>query len=34
MTANLTPQYRKAEAVYRQATTPEEELKCLQEMLR
>jgi uncharacterized protein len=34
MPANLTQQYHKAEARYRQATTPEEELACLQEMLR
>ncbi len=33
MAANLTPQYRKAEEAYRQATTPEDELKCLQTML-
>lgn len=34
MPANLTPQYHKAEEAYRRATTPEEELRCLQEMLR
>jgi ribosome-interacting GTPase 1 len=34
MPANLTPQYFKAEAKYRQASSPEEELTCLQEMLR
>ena len=34
MPANLTQQYLKAEAAYRQATTPEEELKCLQLMLQ
>ena len=34
MPANLTQQYHKAEAKYRQATTPEEELSALQEMLR
>ncbi len=34
MPANLTAQYHKAEAKYRQATTPEEELAGLQEMLR
>jgi ribosome-interacting GTPase 1 len=34
MPANLTPQYHKAEQAYRQATTPEEELECLQVMLR
>lgn len=34
MSANLTPQYRKAEQAYRQASTPEEELDCLQDMLR
>jgi ribosome-interacting GTPase 1 len=34
MPANLTQQYHKAEARYRQATSPEEELACLQEMLR
>jgi len=34
MPANLTQQYHKAEAKYRQATTPEEELAALQEMLR
>jgi uncharacterized protein len=34
MPANLTQQYLKAEEKYRQATTPEEELACLQEMLR
>jgi len=34
MPANLTPQYLKAEEEYRRATTLEEELKCLQAMLR
>lgn len=34
MPANLTHQYRKAEEEYRQAGTPEEELTCLQTMLR
>jgi len=34
MPANLTPQYLKAEEAYRQATTLEEELKCLQVMLQ
>jgi ribosome-interacting GTPase 1 len=34
MPANLTPQYHKAEQAYRQATSPEEELVCLQEMLK
>lgn len=34
MPANLTHQYRKAEEDYRRATTPEEELQCLQVMLR
>jgi len=34
VSANLTPQYRKAEQAYRQASTPEEELDCLQDMLR
>ena len=34
MSANLTPQYRKAEQAYRQASGPEEELECLQVMLR
>ncbi|MCA9133485.1 MAG: 50S ribosome-binding GTPase [Planctomycetales bacterium] len=34
MPANLTPQYHKAEAAYRQAETPQEELDCLQVMLR
>jgi ribosome-interacting GTPase 1 len=34
MPANLTTQYHKAERAYRQATTPEEELECLQLMLR
>lgn len=33
MPANLTQQYHKAEQAYRQATTPEEELSCLQLML-
>jgi len=34
MPANLTIQYRKAEAAYRCATTPSDELQCLQVMLR
>ncbi len=34
MPANLTQQYLKAEAEYRRASTPEEELDCLQVMLR
>ncbi len=34
MPANLTPRYHKAEAAYRQAETPHEELECLQVMLR
>ncbi len=34
MPANLTPQYHRAEAAYRQAETPQEELDCLQHMLR
>jgi len=34
MPANLTQQYLKAEEEYRRATTPEEELKCLQVMLQ
>ena len=34
MPANLTAQYLKAEEAYRQATTIEEELKCLQVMLQ
>ena len=34
MPANLTQQYHKAEAKYRQASSPEEELAALQEMLR
>lgn len=34
MPANLTPQYRKAEEEYRRAVTPDEQLECLQVMLR
>jgi len=34
MPANLTPQYLKAEQEFRRAATPEEELQCLQAMLR
>ena len=34
MPANLTPQYHKAEAAYRQAESPQEELDCLQLRLR
>ena len=33
MSANLTLQYRRAEIAYRQASTPAEELRCLQVML-
>jgi ribosome-interacting GTPase 1 len=34
MPANLTPQYKKAEEEYRRAQTPEEEVRCLELMLR
>lgn len=34
MPANLTPDYRAAEAAYRQARDPRERLECLREMLR
>jgi ribosome-interacting GTPase 1 len=34
MPANLTPQYHKAEEEYRRASSPEEELRCLEVMLR
>ncbi len=34
MPANLTARYRKVEDAYRRAATPEEELACLQDMLR
>ncbi len=34
MPANLTPQYHKAEEAYRRAATAEEELRCLEIMLR
>lgn len=34
MPANLTPQYHKAEEEYRRATSPDEELRCLEAMLR
>lgn len=34
MPANLTPQYHKAENEYRQASSPEDELRCLEVMLR
>jgi uncharacterized protein len=34
MPANLTPQYHKAEEEYRRASTPEEELRCLEVMFR
>ncbi len=34
MPANLTPQYHKAEEEYRRAQTPEDELRCLELMLR
>ncbi len=33
MPANLTPQYKKAEEAFRQATSTEEKLACLEEML-
>lgn len=34
MPANLTPQYHKAEAAFRQAVSPSEELRCLEIMFR
>src|SRR5439155_9906548 len=34
MPANLTPQYHKVEEEYRRAQTPDEELRCLQLMLK
>ncbi|MBC7852139.1 MAG: 50S ribosome-binding GTPase [Pirellulaceae bacterium] len=34
MPANLTPQYHKAEQEYRRAQTPEDEVRCLELMLR
>jgi uncharacterized protein len=34
MPANLTPQYKKAEEEYRRAQTPDDELRCLELMLR
>ena len=34
MPANLTPQYHKAEQAYRNASTPQEELECLEIMLK
>src|SRR5437764_455000 len=34
MPANLHPQYKKAEEAYRRAQTPDEELRCLELMLR
>lgn len=34
MPANLTPQYHKAEEAYRRAQTAEDQLSCLQEMLK
>jgi ribosome-interacting GTPase 1 len=34
MPANLTPEYKEAEARFREAATPEEKLACLREMLR
>ena len=34
MPANLTPQYLKVEAEFRRAQSPEEELRCLELMLR
>jgi uncharacterized protein len=34
MPANLTPQYQKAEEEYRRAQTPEEQIRCLEQMLK
>ena len=34
MPANLTPQYQKAEEAYRKATGPQEQVACLEEMLK
>ncbi len=34
MPANLTPQYQRAEAAYRRASSPQEQVSCLEEMLR
>jgi len=34
MPANLTPQYQKAEDEYRKASSPQEEVECLQKMLQ
>lgn len=34
MPANLTPQYQKAEEAFRRATSPQEQVVCLQEMLK
>src|SRR4026208_326659 len=34
MPANLTPQYKKAEEQYRRAQTPDDEVRCLELMLR
>jgi ribosome-interacting GTPase 1 len=34
MSANLTPQYHKAEKAYRNASSPQEEIACLEVMLR
>ncbi len=34
MPANLTPQYQKAEEAYRRAQSPQEEVECLQEMIK
>src|SRR5947208_9594712 len=34
MPANLTPQYKKVEEQYRRAQTPEDEVRCLELMLR
>ena len=34
MPANLTPQYQKAEEEYRKAQTPQEQIDCLQLMLK
>ena len=34
MPTNVTPEYKAAEAEYRQARTPDERLRCLREMLR
>jgi len=34
MPANLTPEYKEAEAAFRAARAPRERLECLREMLR